>query len=60
MQTSETRDAASRYLAISAEIIQKIASTQVPAIEQTAQICADTIVRDGLVFCWGGGQAEWL
>ena len=46
MQISEN-NAASRYLAIGTEIIQKIAATQPAAIEQAAQICADSIVQDG-------------
>ena len=58
MQTSERKDAASRYLAIGSEIINKIAATQLTAIEQAAQICSDSIVRDGLVFCWGGGHSR--
>jgi uncharacterized phosphosugar-binding protein len=51
-------DAASRYLAIGAEIIQEIAATQWPAIEKAAQICSNTIVQDGLVFCWGSGHSR--
>lgn len=58
MLDSQGKDAASRYLAIGAEIIDKIAATQLPAIEQAAKICSDTIVRDGLVFCWGGGHSR--
>ena len=57
MQPTE-KDAASRYLSIGTEIIQKIAATQLPAIEQAAQICANTITQDGLVFCWGGGHSR--
>ncbi len=58
MLNTERANAASRYLAIGAEIIQNIAVTQLPAIEQAARICSDTIVRDGLVFCWGGGHSR--
>jgi uncharacterized phosphosugar-binding protein len=57
MQHSE-KDAASRYLSIGTEIMQKIAATQLPAIEAAAQICANTITQDGLVFCWGGGHSR--
>ena len=53
-----TQNAASRYLSIGDEIIQKIAATQMPAIEAAAQICASSIVQDGLVFCWGGGHSR--
>jgi uncharacterized phosphosugar-binding protein len=58
MQTPEGNQAAMRYLTIGAEIINKIGETQLPAIEQAAQICSDTIVQDGLVFCWGGGHSR--
>jgi uncharacterized phosphosugar-binding protein len=58
MQQIEATDAAIRYLAIGADIINQIAATQLPAIERAAQICSDTIVQDGLVFCWGGGHSR--
>jgi uncharacterized phosphosugar-binding protein len=58
MPNSKGPDAASRYLSVGAEIIQRIAATQLPAIERAAQICSDTIVQDGLVFCWGGGHSR--
>lgn len=45
-------------MTIASQIIQKISETQMPAIEQAAQICSDTIVRDGLVFLWGGGHSR--
>jgi uncharacterized phosphosugar-binding protein len=58
MQTPEGNQAALRYLTIGAEIIKKISETQLPAIERAAQICSETIVQDGLVFCWGGGHSR--
>src|SRR5512133_3276818 len=58
MTNSAGIDAASRYLTIGTEIVQKIAATQLPAIEQAAQICSNTIAQDGLVFCWGGGHSR--
>jgi uncharacterized phosphosugar-binding protein len=58
MPESEALLASSRYLSTAAEIIQKISATQLEAIEQAAQICARTIVADGLVFCWGGGHSR--
>lgn len=51
-------NAAQRYLTIAADIVNKIATTQHAAIEQAAQICAHTIMSDGLVFCWGGGHSR--
>ena len=53
-----TTNAAGRYLAIAAEIVQKIAATQGEAIEQAAQICSASIAQDGLVFLWGGGHSR--
>jgi uncharacterized phosphosugar-binding protein len=47
-----------RYLAIAGEIVQRIAATQGDTIEAAAQICADSIAGDGLVFCWGGGHSR--
>jgi uncharacterized phosphosugar-binding protein len=58
MKRSKSNNAAGRYLYIAAEIINRINETQLPAIEQAAKICANTIVRDGLVFCWGGGHSR--
>jgi uncharacterized phosphosugar-binding protein len=51
-------NAAGRYLFIADGIIRKIADTQMESIEQAANICADTIVKDGMVFCWGGGHSR--
>jgi len=50
--------ASSRYISIVQTIIEKIATTQIEAIERAAEICSDTIVKDGLVFCWGGGHSR--
>lgn len=58
MDRTKDTTAAQRYVAAGAEIINKIASTQMDAIEQAAHICANTIVNDGLVFCWGGGHSR--
>ena len=47
-----------RYLAIAGEIVQRVAETQAATIEAAAEICANTIANDGLVFCWGGGHSR--
>ena len=47
-----------RYLAIAAEIVGRIAATQAANIEAAAQLCADSIANDGMVFCWGGGHSR--
>jgi uncharacterized phosphosugar-binding protein len=53
-----TKNASLRYLAVVQDVIEKIITTQADAIEQAAEICSDTIVNDGLVFCWGGGHSR--
>lgn len=58
MEASQDNNSAGQYLTIASDIINKIAKTQMPAIERAAQICCDTIVQDGLVFCWGGGHSR--
>ncbi len=55
---TKDENATQRYLAVASEVIRKIAQTQGSAIERAAQICANTIVKDGLVFCWGGGHSR--
>ena len=40
------------------EILEKISATQRDAIERAAEICANSICNDGLVFCWGGGHSR--
>src|SRR5512147_507095 len=58
MENSEAKTASNTYLTIAAELIRKIAQTQMPAIERAAHICTDSIVNDGLVFCWGSGHSR--
>ncbi len=58
MSNPNTPNAAQRYLSIAAEIVQQVSATQLDAIERAAQICAGTIINDGLVFLWGGGHSR--
>ncbi len=58
MHSLDGKTAAGRYLAIAADIVNRIAETQAQAIEEAAQICAHTIAQDGLVFCWGSGHSR--
>ena len=58
MQLENDKNGAQRYLSAAAEVIHKIATTQMEAIEAAARICANTIANDGLVFCWGGGHSR--
>lgn len=47
-----------RYISAARAIVDKIYDTQIDNIEAAAEICAETIVNDGLVFCWGGGHSR--
>jgi uncharacterized phosphosugar-binding protein len=47
-----------RYLKIAQDIVNKVLTTQIENIERAAEICSNTIVKDGLVFCWGGGHSR--
>lgn len=40
------------------DILDRISTTQRDAIERAAQICANSICNEGLVFCWGGGHSR--
>lgn len=53
-----SKNASLQYLAVVQTVIEKIITTQADAIEQAAEICSDTIINDGLVFCWGGGHSR--
>lgn len=50
--------ASQRYLATIGDLIDRIVTTQIENIEQAAEICANTIVNDGLVFMWAGGHSR--
>lgn len=58
MSQEGNENAARRYVSIVTEIVDKIATTQMEALDKAAEICSDTIVNDGLVFCWGGGHSR--
>lgn len=47
-----------RYIDRARAILDQIYATQLEHIEAAAEICAETIVNDGLVFCWGGGHSR--
>lgn len=50
--------ASQRYFTAISELIERIAASQIDNIEKAAQICARTIVNDGLVFMWAGGHSR--
>jgi uncharacterized phosphosugar-binding protein len=41
-------------------LVQKIKETQLPAIERAADICAESIARQGLVFLFGNGHSRMM
>ncbi|WP_119072759.1 sugar isomerase domain-containing protein [Aggregatilinea lenta] len=50
--------ASQRYIDSAKAIVDQIYTTQIDNIEAAAEICSETIVKDGLVFCWGGGHSR--
>ena len=53
-----SRLASQRYIDSAKAIVDQIYTTQIDNIEAAAEICSETIVKDGLVFCWGGGHSR--
>ena len=51
--------ASAKYLRAVAEKIEWVMQTQADSIEKAAQICADSIQRDGLVFTFGTGHGAF-
>jgi uncharacterized phosphosugar-binding protein len=41
-------------------LVQKIKDTQLPAIERAAEICAESIAQQGLVFLFGNGHSRMM
>jgi len=48
----------SRYLTQAQAILTRIQETQIEAIQQAADICADTIAREGLVYLFATGHSR--
>jgi uncharacterized phosphosugar-binding protein len=48
------------YLAAAATILDKIRTTQMQSLQQAAEICADSITKDGLVHLFGTGHSRIL
>jgi uncharacterized phosphosugar-binding protein len=51
-------NAALTYIDAARQIVERIGRTQTEAIEQAAEICAETIAHDGLVHCFGTGHSR--
>ncbi|CAN5850083.1 hypothetical protein BH24CHL4_BH24CHL4_20690 [soil metagenome] len=53
-----TSTSALTYLQAASGILDRIAATQMDAIEQAADLCARAIAADGLVHCFGTGHSR--
>jgi uncharacterized phosphosugar-binding protein len=52
--------AATDYFDHTIQLVQKIRETQLPAIDQAAEICANAIANKGLVFLFGNGHSRMM
>ncbi len=55
---NQVSDVALDYLEQSAQIITRVRETQLPAINEAAQVCAESIARRGLVHLFGNGHSR--
>lgn len=55
---NESWDVALEYLEQSAQIIARVRETQLPAIYEAAQLCAESIAQHGLVHLFGNGHSR--
>jgi uncharacterized phosphosugar-binding protein len=51
-------DAAQRWLAAAHEVLDRVSTTQLPAIDRAADLFADSIAADGLVHVFGSGHSR--
>jgi uncharacterized phosphosugar-binding protein len=56
--TTRTPTAADRWLAEARAVIDRIEATEMPAIEEAAEVFATTIAGDGLVHVFGSGHSR--
>ena len=52
--------AANTYFEKTLSLIERIRQTQLPAIEQAAEICTESIANQGLVFLFGAGHSRMM
>jgi uncharacterized phosphosugar-binding protein len=53
-------NAAQDYFTKTRQLLDAVAETQLPAIEQAAEICAERIAKGGLVFLFGNGHSRMM
>src|SRR5215467_2331803 len=52
--------ASQTYFDKTLQLLNHVRETQTPAIERAAEICADSIANDGLVFLFGNGHSRMM
>lgn len=52
--------AAADYYSTTLALLDRIKTTQLPAIEKAAELCADRIAKGGLVFLFGSGHSRMM
>jgi len=52
--------AAITYFEKTTELLRQIRDTQLPAVEEAAEICSNAIAADGLVFLFGAGHSRMM
>jgi uncharacterized phosphosugar-binding protein len=52
--------AATTYFEKTLSLVERIRQTQLPAIEQAAEICTESIANQGLVFLFGAGHSRMM
>ncbi len=52
--------AATKYFEKTLSLVEQIRQTQLPAIEQAAEICTESIANQGLVFLFGAGHSRMM
>src|SRR5688572_29370070 len=58
IQALVTTSSALKYMQAASAILERIATTQLDAIGQAAELCANAIANDGLVHCFGTGHSR--
>ena len=52
--------AALAYFDRTMDLLKRLRETQMPEIEKAAEICANSIANDGLVFLFGNGHSRMM
>jgi uncharacterized phosphosugar-binding protein len=55
-----TQNAAVSYFDATLELLNRLKTSQLPAIQKAAELCADRIARGGLIFLFGCGHSRMM